>query len=223
MTRVYDDPCGVARALNVVGDRWALLVVRELLLGPKRFSELRRGLPGVSPNVLSQRLDDLAEYGVVRRRHAGPPTSAPVYELTEHGAGLEEVLVALGRWGARRPVASGEDLGPDALWLAMRSTFDAARGPCPDGEFELAVGGDTVTAGLSGGRLTMRRGASTAPRATIAADPATMRAVVFGGRAPSDAVASGDLTVRGDDVAASAFLALFPRPAPVAPDGAWPA
>jgi DNA-binding HxlR family transcriptional regulator len=94
-TRQYDDPCGVARALDVVGERWTLLVVRELLFGPKRFSDLVRGLPGMSQNVLSQRLRELASAGLVERRRLGPPVSAQVYELTERGTS----------WGSGCPTA----------------------------------------------------------------------------------------------------------------------
>src|SRR5436190_19138926 len=101
--RKYDQGCGTAHALDLVGDRWALLVVRELVLGPKRFTDLRGGLPGIGPNVLSQRLRELEGAAVVRRRVLPPPAGSTVYELTPWGAELEEVLVQLGRWGARSP------------------------------------------------------------------------------------------------------------------------
>src|SRR3954453_5164333 len=99
-TRTYGDACGVARALDVIGDRWALLVVRELLLGPKRFTDLRAGLPGVGPDVLAQRLRDLEEAGAVERRVLAPPAGSKVYELTDRGRDLEPVILALGRWGS---------------------------------------------------------------------------------------------------------------------------
>jgi DNA-binding HxlR family transcriptional regulator len=99
--RKYDQGCGSAHALDLIGDRWALLVVRELLLGPKRFTDLRDGLPGIGPNVLSQRLKELEEVGVLRRHVLPPPAASAVYELTEWGRELEDVLVQLGRWGAR--------------------------------------------------------------------------------------------------------------------------
>src|SRR3954447_14492547 len=102
--RTYGDPCGVARALDVVGERWALLVVRELLLGPKRFTDLHRGLGSVSQNVLTQRLQELEAVGIVRRRRLGPPAATQVYELTEEGAAIEPILVELGRWGRHRPL-----------------------------------------------------------------------------------------------------------------------
>src|SRR5215213_11249135 len=102
-TRTYGDGCAIARALDLVGDRWALLVVRELLLGPKRYTDLRRGLPNASPNVLAQRLGELERAGVLRRRKLPPPAGSRVYELTEWGMELEPVVVSLGRWGARSP------------------------------------------------------------------------------------------------------------------------
>src|SRR5215208_6040304 len=113
--RTYGDRCGVARALDVLGERWALLVVRELLLGPKRFTDLHRGLGAVSQNVLSQRLRDLERAGVVRRRRLGPPAGAPVYDLTERGAALEPILVELGRWGRHREAPPDAAFSIDAF------------------------------------------------------------------------------------------------------------
>src|SRR6185437_6886764 len=101
--RTYGDRCGIARALDVVGERWALLVVRELLLGPKRFTDLRAGLPNVGPDMLSARLRDLEAAGVLRHHKLPPPASARVYELTERGRELEPGILALGRWGAAEP------------------------------------------------------------------------------------------------------------------------
>jgi DNA-binding HxlR family transcriptional regulator len=113
--RSYDDPCGVARALDVVGERWALLVVRELLFGPKRFTDLRAGLPTASQNVLSTRLRELEESGVVRKRKLPPPAAATVYELTERGAELQPVLFHLARWGSRGPITTTNGLSVDAM------------------------------------------------------------------------------------------------------------
>src|SRR6266700_1804746 len=95
--RTYSDPCGIARALDLLGERWALLVVRELVLGPKRFTDLRAGLSNLSPDVLAQRLRDLERDGVVRRRKLPPPAGSRVYELTGWGRELEPILLALGR------------------------------------------------------------------------------------------------------------------------------
>jgi DNA-binding HxlR family transcriptional regulator len=126
IARRYDDPCGIARALDVVGDRWALLVVRELLFGPKRFLQLRSGLHGVSPNVLSQRLRELEDAGLVRRDVLEPPASVAVYELTARGRALEPVLLELGRWGSQEPVTTARELSVSALMVALKTVFDPA-------------------------------------------------------------------------------------------------
>ena len=126
IARRYDDPCGIARALDVVGDRWALLVVRELLFGPKRFLQLRSGLHGVSPNVLSQRLRDLEDAGLVRRDVLEPPASVAVYELTARGRALEPVVLELGRWGSQEPVTTARELSVSALMVALKTVFDPA-------------------------------------------------------------------------------------------------
>jgi DNA-binding HxlR family transcriptional regulator len=211
--RHYDDPCGVARALDVVGERWTLLVVRELLFGPKRFSDLVRGLPGMSQNVLSQRLRELAGAALVERRRLGPPVSGQVYELTERGAALRPVVIELARWGSRIPTTSRADLSTDALALALLTTF------APDGAADvriaLQLGDDRFAAEIADGRLHIARGAERAD-AEIVTDAATLRSVVFGGRALSEAVAVGDAEVRGNAEKATRFLARFPRPAPVA-------
>src|SRR5437660_736681 len=123
--RTYDDPCGIARALDVVGERWALLVVRELLLGPKRFTDLRAGLPRVGPDVLSQRLRELEQTGILRRRTLAPPAASKLYELTTRGEALEPVILALGRWGSVAPFPADHGaLGVDAFALALKTVFD---------------------------------------------------------------------------------------------------
>jgi DNA-binding HxlR family transcriptional regulator len=204
----------VARALDVVGERWTLLVVRELLFGPKRFSDLVRGLPGMSQNVLSQRLRELAASGLVERRRMGPPVSGQVYELTARGAALRPVVVELARWGSRIPTTSRADLSADALALALLTTFD------PDGAEDvrigLQLGDDRFVAEITDGRLHVARGTAERPDAEIRTDAAGLRSVVFGGRELAEAVAAGDAEVRGDVEKATAFVTRFPRPAPVA-------
>ena len=115
-SRSYDQFCGVARALDLVGERWALLIVRDLVLGPKRFTDLRRGLPGIGTNVLAARLKELERAGVVQRRLLPPPAASSVYELTEYGRDVEGPLLALGRWGAK-------SLGAREPWQALRSEW----------------------------------------------------------------------------------------------------
>lgn len=211
-TRSYDDPCGIARALDRVGERWALLVVRELVLGPKRFSDLRTGLPSASPNVLSQRLDALLASGVIERRQLDPPSRAWVYELTPWGRELDGVLLALGRWGSRAaPVPKG-DLSVDALLLALRTTLDASRAHA-DLAVELRLAGDRYRVRLVDGQLDIERGAAEAPTAVLEADPATLRRIVFGDLALADARARGMVRIEGSLRAATRFLASFTRPA----------
>ena len=191
--RSYDDPCGVARALDVVGERWALLVVRELLLGPKRFGALSSGLPGMSQNVLSQRLRELTGAGIVRRRTFGPPASSQGYELTERGRELEPVLVALARWGSRVPVGTAAELSTDALMLALQTTFDPRAADALRARLELRIGDDCLRAEIGSGRFAVSRGSTGRTDAILTTGAATLRALVFGDRTIADAVGRGDL------------------------------
>lgn len=209
--RHYDDPCGIARALNLIAERWALLVVRELVHGPKRFTDLRTGLPGVSPNVLSQRLDDLTERGIVRQRHLGPPVSADVYELTTLGMALEPVLLALATWGSRAAPPDPGVLSDDAFMLALRTTCDPDR-TCPDGSYRIDLGTDVFTFDVTGVDLASTRGTRPDPIATIEGSGDAIRSVVFGGRPLDDALAAGDIEIGGDIDAGRDFLHLFDRP-----------
>lgn len=213
-TRSYDDPCGIARGLDAVGERWALLVVRELILGPKRFTDLHAGLHGASQNVLSQRLRELRDRGVVRRRKLGPPAGAWVYELTAWGYDLEPVLLALARWGSRAPMTSTADLSADALILALRTTFDPRAAGDFRASYELRLGDDLFRAEVVDGRFDIARGGADGPDTVIDTDAATLRAVTFGGRRLTDALERGEVRLAGDRQAAARFVELFPRPAP---------
>lgn len=206
--RSYHDPCGVARALDVVGERWALLVVRDLLLGPKRFTDLAAGLPGLSQNVLSQRLRELEAAGVVTRRTLGPPSGGRVYELTDAGAELREVVLALARWGSREPRVEGGSLTVDALALALETTFDATAAGDLAAVVALRIGADRLIARIRGGRFRLDRGDAPAPDAVITTEPGALQGVVFGGAALPDGA------VRGDVGVAERFVRLFPRPVP---------
>ena len=181
--RSYRDACGIARALDVVGDRWALLVIRDLLLGPKRFTDLRAGLPGVSPDVLSQRLRELDGAGLLTRRRLAPPAASQVYELTERGRALEPTLLELGRWGTAAPFP--EDVmifGPDSAMLALKTVFDPAAATGPSESYEFRFGEEHFHARVRDGTLTITRGSAEAPDATIDTDPATLAAVLWRGQ-----------------------------------------
>lgn len=204
--RSYGDPCGIARALDAVGERWALLIVRELLFGPKRFTDLKTGLYGASPNVLSQRLKDLEAAGVLQRRAAG----GAVYELTPWGARLHPILLQLGHWGAQSKQRPAGQLSIDALMVALEATFVPDRGSELEKSYELHLGEERFVVGVSRGRLTIARGTARSADAIIATDPATLRAVVFGDLKLADAA----VTIQGDVRAARAFFRLFARPTP---------
>jgi DNA-binding HxlR family transcriptional regulator len=206
MARTYGDRCGIARALDVVGERWALLIVRELVLGPKRFTDLRTGLPRIGPDVLSQRLRELEEAGVVIRDTLPPPAASKVYALTARGRELEPVLHALGRWGAAQPVADDVPMGPDALMVALGTMFDPARADGVELEIGIVIGPEAFTARVHHGRLDLSRGAAGAPDAAVTADvPALAEAVWRGGMLP-------DTAVTGDRRALKRFLGLFAAP-----------
>src|ERR687893_2934060 len=164
--RSYDDGCAAAHALDLVGERWALLVVRELLLGPKRFTDLRAGLPNASPNVLAQRLRELEEAGVVRRRKLPPPAASRVYELTDWGMELEPVIIGLGRWGARSPSRPRDaELGVDSIILSFRTMFDPRVANGLRASYELRLGEDRFRAVVAGGRFEVERGGAQEPDA----------------------------------------------------------
>jgi DNA-binding HxlR family transcriptional regulator len=215
--RTYGDRCGIARALDVVGERWALLVVRELVLGPKRFTDLRAGLPNLSPDVLAQRLRELEEAGVVRRGKLPPPAGSRVYELTESGRELEPVVLALGRWGSRAPFPTGEaELGVDAMVLALRTLFDPSSVPGLEARYELRLGEHRFHVGVADGRLALSRGTAEDPEAVIDTDPGTLSAVLWHGRPLDDARRAGRLRIEGSRAAVERFLELFPPPEPAA-------
>ena len=219
----YDDPCGIARSLDVVGDRWALLVVRELMFGPKRFVQLRDGLHGISPNVLAQRLRDLEDAGLVRREVLEPPASVAVYELTGRGRALEPVLLELGRWGSQEPVTTPRELSVSALLVALKTVFDPAAAapfpapadaPAPAGaSYALRVGGQWFRLTVTGRSIDIAAGRPERPTATLDTDVATLRAVAFGREPIADAERDGRLTVHGERAAAERFTRMFPVPA----------
>jgi DNA-binding HxlR family transcriptional regulator len=213
--RKYDQACGTAHALDVVGDRWALLVVRELVLGPRRFTDLREGLPGIGPNVLSERLKQLEEAGVVRRRVLPPPAASTVYELTQWGSELEDVVVRLGRWGARSPnlpLDSGET-HPEWLMLGMRALYSPEVDPGRT-TYEIRFGDQPFWAQTDDGSLAVGRGGASEPDAVLTADVDTIAQLVRGQLKPGAALRSGAVKLEGDRAAFARFPTLFKFPPP---------
>src|SRR3954451_18399287 len=159
--RTYGDRCGVARALDLVGERWALLVVRELLLGPKRFTDIRAGLPHASSNILAERLRDLEQGAVIQRRKLPPPAASTVYELTEWGRELEPIVTKLGAWGARSPFPpETQEINADSIVLALRSLFDREAAGEASVTYEIRLGIEVFHVVVAGGEIELLRGAA---------------------------------------------------------------
>lgn len=212
----FDQYCPMAHALSLVGERWSLLVVRELLHGPKRYTDLAHGLPGIGTNILAARLRDLEQVGVVEKRKLPPPAASTVYELTEYGAGLNEALYALARWGARSlgPPTSKDDLYPEWGVNAFPALFnaDAARGLTET--YVLKIDGDVFTARVENGSLEATVGAADDADAVIEVDMGTFFALTAGELEARDAVKCGRARAEGDpDALERCFkvLSLAPR------------
>jgi DNA-binding HxlR family transcriptional regulator len=217
--RTYGDGCAIARGLDLVGERWALLVVRELLLGPKRYTDLRRGLANASPNVLTQRLGELERAGIVRRRKLPPPAGSRVYELTDWGRELEQIVISLGRWAASSPTPLGDApiVSVDSIILALRSRFDASAAHGLRASYELRLGEDRFRIEVADDELEAARGDAHQADATIDTDPDTLNAVLWGGRSIADAQRAGTMTIEGDETAVQRFVQLFRAPYSASP------
>jgi DNA-binding HxlR family transcriptional regulator len=217
-SRSYGQFCGFARALELVGERWALLVVRDLVLGPKRFTELRRGLPRIPTNILSARLKELEDAGVLRRRVLPRPAAGVVYELTGYGQELEDIVLRLGLWGARSLGEPRPDdiVTTDSLVLALRATFlpDAA-GELRAG-YQLNLGDVVVHARIDQGSLEVGEGPLAGADLIIETGPA-IRALLAGELSPGEAVQTGSVRLTGDPELLTRFVEAFHiPPAPVA-------
>lgn len=195
--RNYPDLCGIARSLNVIGARWALLVVRELVFGPKRFNDLLTGLPGASPNVISQRLRELSADGVIRRRDLGPPANVQIYELSEWGRELEPVLFHLGGWGSRAPAPAGARMSVDSLMLSVAAVAGSSSAAATDGNYQLTLGADPFVIEAATGAVRIRRGTTEEPDATMTTDHDTLRAICIEGLDLAQARRSSALTLTG--------------------------
>jgi DNA-binding HxlR family transcriptional regulator len=196
--RSYGDACATARALDVIGERWTLLIVRELLFGPKRFRDLQSGLATVRPNVLSQRLRELEHSQVIRRRRLGLPASVWVYELTEWGRQLEQVLLLLGEWGQAVPLdADNARISVDALMLALKTHFHPAKAPAKPATILIGIDGDCFIVVNDGATLNISRGETQDPDAALYTDAATFKALIIDGEPRRRAEADGRLTVSG--------------------------
>jgi DNA-binding HxlR family transcriptional regulator len=210
MSRTYDQYCPVARALEFVGERWTLLVARELLLGPRRFTDLMTGLPGISANVLAGRLKDLEEEGMVARRTLPPPAASAVYELTPEAAGLVSVLAAMAEWGMTmlgEPRAHDEVRGE---WIVLGLAVTAPAPDVADGTtYELHIDGEVLHVQVRDRNLQPHQGPADDPDTILATDATALADLSAGRLDVDDALAAGRVTVDGNEDAARRLLTSF--------------
>jgi DNA-binding HxlR family transcriptional regulator/putative sterol carrier protein len=210
--RSYQQFCPVARALDIVGERWTLLIVRELLWGPKRYTDLQAGLPGIGPNVLADRLRTLESARLIEKRRLEPPAASTVYELTDLGARLRPVVMDLFHWGLRLVAPAGDD---DAIrasyWLPAieHAAQGAAIDPDCEDVYEFRIGEERVTIEVAGGEVHVRQGSATSPDLVIQTDHDTFAELGMRQISPEDAIAQARLTIDGDPAAALRCARIF--------------
>lgn len=209
--RGYDDACGLAHALELIGERWALLVMRELMFGPRRFSGLKRDLPGISANVLTQRLAELEARGLVRRTRLPPPASVQVYEATEWGLEAAPILGVLGKWAARSPLHDPTlPISHVSVMMSMQTMFDPGLADGYAAKAGLRFGDISYVADIRDGRIAVTRGPLADCDFTVTAAPQQVAGLLYGG-APISAI-----KIEGDLALAKRFVTLFPLPPKVA-------
>ncbi|MEJ7730980.1 MAG: winged helix-turn-helix transcriptional regulator [Polyangiaceae bacterium] len=214
--RWYEDACGTAHALDLVGERWALLVMRELMLGPKRFSTLRADLPGISANVLTQRLEGLEAAGLLVRKKLPAPAAAQVYELTPWGHEAEPIIRELGRWAARSPAHDPRlPISATSLMLSFRTMFDGARAARFEAVVGLRIGAETFRARVAGGKMEVGRGDVAGADVVLVAPATVLAKAVYGGVPLARLERQGALEIDGDRAVAERFVTLFPLPSKV--------
>ncbi|MGE5534054.1 MAG: winged helix-turn-helix transcriptional regulator [Acidobacteriota bacterium] len=211
--RVYEDGCATAHALDLVGERWALLVMRELLLGPKRFSDLRASLPGISANVLTQRLEDLEAVSIVRRRTLPPPAAASVYELTEWGQESEELFRVIGKWAARSPLHNPKaPLSVASVVMSMRTMFSPKRAGRLSGSLGFRFGREEFVAVVDNGNFSIERGDASSADVIVTGNQNALAGAIYGGVPLKTLEKSGALAIEGDRALLERYLTLFPLP-----------
>jgi DNA-binding HxlR family transcriptional regulator len=210
--RSYDQPdCGLAVALDLLGERWTLLIIRELLLGPQRYTDLSEGLSGLSTNLLAGRLRHLEQAGVVKRSELPPPAACTVYELTELGEDLEPMVVALARWGARFANCSTVT-DPRAAAFAMvarqqQGEPSGSEEPVDTGECRIDIDGFSIAVHLHGGRLRLRAHAPVAPIAQLSTTGQVYLSLLDGELSLDEAVTEGRARIDGDTTQLTAVFA----------------
>ena len=212
-SRRYHDACGAAHGLDLIGERWALLVIRELMMGPRRFSDLRKDLCGISANVLTQRLEGLEASGIVQRRKLPPPASVQVYELTDWGYEIKPVFMVLGRWAARSPL---HDPTLPISAVSIMQSFETMYDPARAGDATMTLGfvldEDRMVVRVAGGQIETRRGEPDEAEVVVRAAPPVVAAAVYG-KVPLAALeGEGAMTMDGDRAVFARFIDFFHLP-----------
>lgn len=213
VTRSYDDACATAHALDLIGERWALLVMRELMLGPRRFGDLRASLPGISANVLTQRLEGLEEDGIVAKRKLPPPANVSVYELTEWGLEAEPILLALGKWAVRSPQHNPMlPLSAVALMLSFRAKFEPGKAKGLNLSIRFKLGEETFSVSVRKGVLATERGDAEEADVVVTGSPEACAGFIYGKVPLREMEKQGAIAATGDRAALKAFANLYEMP-----------
>ncbi len=213
----YNQFCALASALDYVGERWTLLIIRELLIGPRRFKDLIEGMPGVSTSLLSERLKTLQQQGLLSRRVLPPPAGSTVYELTPLGQSLEKPILELGKWGAQLLPASLEGVALPSLGsmaLAIKAFFHAEPARGVDETYELRFGTEALQVRIKEGELKVRQGQALKPDAVLHTDMQSFLSLFTGQIRPDEAIAGGFIRIEGDPGALRRFFGFCQVPRP---------
>ena len=211
--RWYDDACGTALALELVGERWSLLIMRELMFGGRRFSDLRSSLPGVSANILALRLERLERVGIIQRRRLPPPASVQIYELTPWGYEAEIILQELGRWATRSPLHDPTlPLSAASIMMSFRTMYSRERASGEAARIGFRFGEEAFVVDFGPEGVRTRRGEPEGCALVVSTNPMSLASVVYGRQPISDAEATGELKLTGDRALFDRFVGWFPLP-----------
>jgi DNA-binding HxlR family transcriptional regulator len=214
-SRSYNQYCGLAYALDKVGERWTILIIRELVAGPRRYKDLIAGLPGISTNLLATRLKSLEEDGLLHRRVLPPPAGSTVYELTPLGLGLEDALIELGKWGSRFVPPSSEEaalLNVGSYALTLKTFFRPELAQDVEETYELHIDNEVMQVRISGGEIEVEQGTAVSPTAIFHTDIATYLGLLQRQIQPNEAIAAGLIQIEGNPAALNRFLDLCGLP-----------
>jgi len=215
--RSYNQFCGLAYALDWVGERWTLLIIRELMTGPRRFKDLLDGLPGISTNLLTERLTELKKNGLIRHRILPPPAGSAVYELTALGEGLKRTLLELSKWGAQFAPASPEGVTPLHLGsyaLTPQTFFHPELAQGVNEVYEFHAGNETIQVKIAAGEIQVQQGQPWPAVVTVYTDVLSYLGLIRGQLQPADAIAQGLVRTEGDPAALQRFVQMCAARAP---------